>query len=66
MKNCLSSNVNFWPYKRTDGQTDTKVHNFNILETTYMKIKIERLTVLEEHCLQIVGRTHGQTDGRTD
>ena len=38
----------FWPNKRADGQTDTKVHNFNILGITYMKIKIERLTVLEE------------------
>ena len=37
----------FWPNKRTDGQTYTKVHNFNILGITYMKIKIERLTVSE-------------------
>ena len=38
----------FWPIKRADGQTDTKVHNFNILGITCMKIKIERLTVSEE------------------
>ena len=56
----------FWPNKRTDGQTDTKVHTFNILGITYMKIKIERLTVSEEQCLQKVGRTNGQTDGRLD
>ena len=47
-QNGLSSDVNFGPNKPTDGQTDTKVHNFNILEITYMKIKIERFTVLEE------------------
>ena len=38
----------FWQNERTDGQTDTKVQNFNILEITYMKIKIERFTVSEE------------------
>ena len=42
----------FWPNKRTDGQTDSKVHNFDIRVTTYMQIKIENLTVLEEQCLQ--------------
>ena len=42
---------------------DIKVHNFNILGTTYMKIKFERNTVSEEQCLQKVGRTYGQTDG---
>ena len=48
MKNCLISDVNFGLNKRADGQTDTKVHNFNILGITYVKIKIERLTVSEE------------------
>ena len=43
-----SSDVNFGPNKRADGQADTKVHNFNILGITYMKIKIERLTVSSE------------------
>ena len=38
----------FWPNKPTDEQTDTKVHNFIILGILCMKIKIERLTVLEE------------------
>ena len=38
----------FGPNKRVDEQTDTKVHNFNILGITYMKIKIERLTVSKE------------------
>ena len=47
-ENGLSSDVNFGPNKRADGQADTKVHNFNILGITYMKIKIERLTVSEE------------------
>ena len=48
MKNGLISDVNFGPNKRVDGQADTNLHNFNILGITYMKIKIERLTVSEE------------------
>ena len=48
MKNCLSLDVKFGLNKRAGGQTDTKVHNFNILEITYLKIKIESLTVSEE------------------
>ena len=47
-ENGLTSDVNFGPNKRADGQADTKVHNFNILGITYMKIEIERLTVSEE------------------
>ena len=38
----------YWSNKRADGQTDTKVHNLNIWETTYMKIKKRRCKVLEE------------------
>ena len=45
-KNGLSSDIG--PNKRADGQADTKVHNFNILGITHMKIKIERLTVSSE------------------
>ena len=38
----------FWQKKWTEGQTDGEVHNYNILGTTYMEMRIERLTLSKE------------------
>ena len=50
-----------------DRRTDSEVQNYNIQETINMKIKIERLIVLEEKCLQNLGQLWDvHTDRRTD
>ena len=38
----------FWPNNWTDGQTDTKEHNFNTFRNNILKNKVERITVYEE------------------
>ena len=55
--------------KWTDGQTDGEVHNYNMLKTTYIEIKITRLLVSAELCSQNLGQpwdvhTGSQTDGQ--
>ena len=54
-ENCLQNLVQIskivsqcWPNKWTGGHMDSDVHNYNILGTTHMKIKIERIIVSEE------------------
>ena len=44
--------LQLWPNEWAAEQTDGEVHIYNAFETACMLIKIERLMVLEERCLQ--------------